>query len=195
MKSLASLFVFVVSVLPVVSMAQVTPVSGMTSPNSNNPLPSPAWTILATGGDVVATVGGFDFGGAPGFTNGLANVNTNTSLGTNYPTPSPSSFDLGSFAAGTELVFSLTNPNQQTFYSGDASRNFDGQVHANVYNTLDVTGAPVAVVDFEDVALGNGPDWNYGDAKIQLTNAQAVPEPISVALLGCGLFAVVRRRR
>jgi len=41
-------------------------------------------------------------------------------------------FDLGIFAAGTELIFGIANDN--TFFTGDPSRNSDGLAHALIEN-------------------------------------------------------------
>jgi hypothetical protein len=187
-----------VALTPVVAFAQVTPTAGMTSPNSNMPLNAPAWTLVVQQtGDVMATVGGFDFGGAPGYTNLMIFQNVNMGLGTNYPSGGSATFDLGTWNAGDELVFSLLNPNGDQFFSGSASNmNPDGFVHANVWN-LDANDA---VVDFEDLrAVGNGDpsgaDWNYGDAKIVVSNAQAVPEPAPMIVLGLGAIGLFIRRR
>lgn len=70
--------------------------------------------------------------------------------------------NLGSFPAGVELIFSCYVRNTgQTFFTGPASRNPDGILHA----ALNVIGAGVANVGFED--LFGGGDRDYDDNNFQ----------------------------
>ncbi len=98
--------------------------------------------------------------------------------------------DLGSFTAGTELIFRLhVNNTGDDFYSGDASRNPDGSAHALV----DFDYSPTATaVYFED--LYGGP-YEYNDLGFSFTNLRAtptVPGPLAAAPFALGLL---RRRR
>jgi hypothetical protein len=68
------------------------------------------------------------------------------------------------FAAGDELVFALTvRQTGETFYSGPASRNFDGASHSSAVRMPDGT----VVVGFED--LTGGGDQDFNDLMIALT--------------------------
>ena len=127
-------------------------------------------TLIATGGDVVVT---FATSGA-GYTSELfLDGPVGDEMGAifnNWTTDLGSSVNLGSFAAGTELVFKLLV--QQTgdaFYTGDTSRNLDGQVHA-VMESL--TGQ--VLVGFED--LHGGGDRDYNDLVFAFVNVMAASD-------------------
>lgn len=110
----------------------------------------------------------------------------------NQTTPAGTTFDLGNFTAGTELIFAIYVLNTgDTFYSGNASRNADGLAHAAV----DVDFAPnAAYVGFED--LYGGGDWDFDDVKFSFTNVGVkVPEPGPLALLLGGLLGLGAARR
>jgi uncharacterized membrane protein YgcG len=124
-------------------------------------------TLIATGGDVVVT---FMTSGA-GYTSELfldGPVGDETgAIFNNSTTDLGSSVNLGSFAAGTELVFKLLV--QQTgdaFFTGDASRNLDGLVHA-----LMESAAGQVLVGFED--LYGGGDLDYDDLVFAFANVIA----------------------
>jgi hypothetical protein len=144
--------------------------------------------LVAADGHVVAT---FTGGAGAGFDNDLyldspiASVNP---IFSNHVTTVGTMVDLGSFSAGTELLFRMhVVTNDNNFFSGPASRNIDNIVHAVTDDQL-VPGQ--LSVGFEDNL--NGGDLNYGDMNFSLTNAEAspVPEPGTCALTIVGLVTL-----
>jgi hypothetical protein len=115
----------------------------------------------------------------------------------NHTTPVGTTADLGSFAVGTELVFSLfVHDTGNTYFTGPDARNPDGHAHARVQ----ANWAPgTTLVSFED--LFNGP-FDYNDLSFSFTNTTSsggtpVPEPnaLLLMLLGLGLVGVALRLR
>ena len=100
--------------------------------------------------------------------------------------------DLGSFAAGTVLKFSLRVLNTgQTYFTGPGTDNPDGVPHAGVDMVAGGT-----TVGFEDT-FGGG-DQDYNDLIFSFTNTRAaVPEPATWAMMlgGFGLVGAAARRR
>jgi hypothetical protein len=166
-------------------------------------------TLIATGGDVVVT---FESTGA-GYTSylfldGPAGDGIGVIFNT-WTTELGTAVSLGSFDAGTELVFKLLVwPTADVFYTGAASRNLDGLVHARVESR-----AGRVFVGFEDI-YGGG-DLDYDDLVFAFVNVRAgidpgvdlgdtpgtpaaVDEPATLMLLGSGLAmlgVVIRRQK
>ena len=105
-----------------------------------------------------------------------------------------STVDLGSFVAGTELIFQLhVNNTGNNFFTGPASRNPDQHTHARVQDNWEPGRT---LVSFED--LFNGP-FEYNDLSFSFTNTrsvQVVPEPETYALMlaGLGVVGALARR-
>ena len=142
--------------------------------------------LISLGGTVKVSI--IQFTGGPGYTSKMAvEVPGYTYLGTNRDFGN--TVDLGTVTAGTEIVLSLENPYGDKFITGSASSNFDNFAHANVQRI----SADTFRVDFED--LTGGGDQNYGDGSFEISGVQAVPEPMTMAVLGLGLVGIARRRR
>jgi hypothetical protein len=129
--------------------------------------------LIATGGDVVVTFDSNDAAytnelfleGALGDELGVLFNNKTTTVGT--------SKNLGSFEAGTELVFKLiVRETGDAFYTGDDSRNVDNLIHATVQ---DREGQ--VLIGFEDV-FGGG-DFDYNDLMFAFTNVSGDDEVVS----------------
>ena len=128
-------------------------------------------TLIATGGNVMVT---FVSNGA-GFTSELfLDGPLNEELGAifnNATTDVGTSIDLGSFAAGTELIFKLlVKETGDIFYTGFADRNADGIGHAAVDS-----GEGQVLVGFED--LFGGGDFDYNDLVFAFTNVVFTDAP------------------
>ena len=120
---------------------------------------------------------------------GLLFTNKTTAIGT--------TLTLGTFGAGTELIFRLfVHETERTFLSGQADRNTD-----NVAHTSSETIDSKLWVGFED--LFGGGDKDYNDFRFSISTrpvmvpSTAVPDGTSTSVLlalGWGLVAFASRR-
>jgi hypothetical protein len=174
-------------------------------------------TLLASGGDVIVTFVSNDAGFTSElFLDGPAGDGFGT-IFDNWTTNVGTSFNLGSFDAGTELIFRLSvKSTGDAFYTGDGFRNGDGIAHAIVDTRPDAL-----LVGFED-AFGGG-DFDFDDLVFSFTNVSGsassdpwgaggtggtgsgspetpagsggnvvvADEPATLTLLGSGLVALV----
>lgn len=134
----------------------------------------------------------------------------------NQTTPIGTARALGTFVAGTEIEFSMTDLTVPgTYYTGPGSRNSDGDVHAFVtqdpaliygWGTLPAADRAYALsmesptttfVGFEDRA-GPQSDFDYNDLVFVVREAQPgfIPEPAAFGILGTALifFGLLRTR-
>jgi hypothetical protein len=144
--------------------------------------------FVKTTGDVVAEC----LGQTAAYTDVLYLDSPANSFGIIFDNNAPvgTSFDLGTFYAGTELVFRIhVNETGYDFFTGPGSRNPDGLVHAVAINNY--LGLPnKTYVGFED--LFGGGDKDYDDIKFSVT---VVPTPAPFFLIGSGIGAMALMRR
>ncbi len=155
-----------------------------------------ASVFVATTGDVIAT----KLPASAGFSSNLFLDTPGNTLGiifNNHTTPDGTTMNLGSFTAGTELVFRIFVINTgRSFFTGPASRNPDNVFHA----VVDTAFAPgETLVGFED--LFGGGDQDYDDNRFSFTNVgtvvppippvSSVPEPGSLLLLSSGVVGLL----
>jgi hypothetical protein len=107
--------------------------------------------------------------------------------------------NLGCFAGGTELLFRLDSYSTQgdfinSWFTGPASRNSDGTVHA----ITSFLGNNTWSVSWEDLDFNSpGYDGDFNDL-IMTVQGTVIPEPGTLALVGIGLASftgLIRRRR
>ncbi|RYZ91793.1 MAG: PEP-CTERM sorting domain-containing protein [Moraxellaceae bacterium] len=147
-------------------------------------------SVIASGGEVIAKYEG----NSASFSNDLY-LNLNF-IFNNQATPVGSTVNLGTFTAGTELVFRLyVNNTGESWFTGAASRNNDGLFHARVQENWK---PGTTLVSFED--LSGDPEGvnGFNDLSFSFTNTQTTPVPESSALvlmlIGLGLLGFARRK-
>ncbi|HVU18626.1 MAG TPA: DUF4114 domain-containing protein [Candidatus Didemnitutus sp.] len=145
--------------------------------------------IIANGGEVWVTFNGSD----AGYDNLLFYIsNPSGTIFEGHVTAPGSSYDLGWFASGTDLIFGLNNQMGNTWYTGPASANSDGIAHARVDGSV----AGQVSVGFED--LPGGGDLDYNDLQFTVSNAHVPDNAVTLLLLGgasIGLATFGRRFR
>gem|GEM_PF-1543648 len=142
--------------------------------------PAEANAVTATGGTVVlsqtSNVTLTFLSSSADYNNqfGLSSPNY-TAFGYGHSTSAGTQFNLGQLSAG-ELIFFINNGRGQTWYTGPASRNSDGVIHANV----SPSGTNQWTVYFDD--QNGGGDRDFNDIIISVT---AVPSCTSHASKKC----------
>jgi hypothetical protein len=153
--------------------------------------------VIAGGGEVIARYEGStaSFTNLLYLTDGDAEFSDDQFLFNNKTSKIGDTISLGTFTAGTELLFRLYVQNTKTnYFTGPADRNPGGKEHARVqsdYGTLGTT-----LVSFED--LLNGP-FHFNDLSYSFTNTDgapaAIPVPAAFGLLVAALGALGLLRR
>lgn len=150
------------------------------------PIGTEGIAVIAPGGDLYATFVGSD----AGYTNELFVLGSDHAIFSNKATAGGTEVWLGSFAAGTEVVFRMNVIDHDglvhNYFTGDASRNADGLAHARVQ-----TGwkDDAILVSFEDMAGNPEGDAGFNDMGFSLS-AKAInpiPEPGTLPLMALGL--------
>jgi hypothetical protein len=175
------------------------------------PNPANAMAITGAGGQIFGTGGNIVVDILPsssGYTNDInlyfayPDLSMATFIGIDN---NSASVDLGLFALGAELVFGIVNDPGDIFVMGDATRNPDNLIHANVFN--DAIGAGFVeswIVGFEDLYDGGDNDFNDAFIRVNLAAAvpeprvnlaPAIPEPSVIALFAAGLLGLGFARR
>jgi hypothetical protein len=117
----------------------------------------------------------------------------------NHSTPVGTSSSLGAFAGGTELVFRLhVLTTGDDFFTGPASRNPDGAVHAQASlwagtPSIPTTGVLVAFEDLFGAGDGDFNDFQFVVGNVRLADTSPVPEPTTLLLFATGAAAISRR--
>jgi hypothetical protein len=101
---------------------------------------------------------------------------------------------LGSFTAGTELIFHLhVNDTGDDWYSGPAIRNSDGHAHTRITDAWSPTESLVEFEDLRDTPEGNG---GFNDLAFSFSNTgSVVPEPGTYALFAAGIVMLLGLQR
>jgi len=117
----------------------------------------------------------------------------------NHTTPVGDSASLGIFARDAELIFRLrVFTTGDDFFTGPASRNPDGVLHARASIWAHTPSIPTSgvLVGFEDLFGGGDGDFNdfqFVVANAKLVDASPVPEPSTLLLFATGAAAFGRR--
>lgn len=160
-----------------VTLAAETPFSGAQNPSTGS-------LYAATTGEVILTF----LSKQADFSTDVSVQGSPTTVFNNQTAVAGTSYSLGSFQAGAEILFSFfVNSTGDTFLSGAATNNTDNTAHTAyqlVGNSL--------LVGFEDIKFGG--DGDYNDIIFSVSNAtinkpvSPVPEPELVSMLAAGLM-------
>lgn len=146
-------------------------------------------TFVAQTGEVIATF----VGSNAAYTSVLFLETPGNAVGeifNNHSSLAGSSRSLGTFVAGTELIFRIhVLDTNGTYFSGANTLNSDNTAHAIVDFGF---GANQTLVGFED--LDGGGDRDYNDLQVSFTNTSSAivqPEPATLALMASGLVGLL----
>ena len=161
-----------------ITIAAETPFSGANNVSTQS-------LYAATTGEVILTF----LSKAAAFSTDLSLQGSPSTLLNNQTALAGSTYSLGSFQAGAEIVFSYFISNTgDTFLSGAAIKNADNTAHT----AYDQIGSNI-LVGFEDIAFGGDKDYNdlifsVSNASIGKPLVSPVPEPEIVSMLAAGLM-------
>ncbi|MES2579507.1 MAG: DUF4114 domain-containing protein [Pseudomonadota bacterium] len=160
---------------------------------SQNLIPTSNSLYVATAGEVFVTF----LSKTAAYSNDLFLVGSSDLILNNQTAEIGSTYSLGSFQAGTELIFKIAiNGLTDVFYNGAANRNFDEIEHTTYQQQ-----GNLIIVGFEDIAFGG--DRDYDDLVFSVSNVSVgnpvtpVPEPEMAGMLmvGLGLLGFAKRRK
>jgi len=127
-------------------------------------------------------------GGISVLTTGLNSFNLNTSLA--GLSPADSGFSIDPLLTGQNLVFTNNTGNGVVFGGAGATSFVLGVLIGGT------TAPPVGIQDATDAAGGSAFDPNLAViSDVSLTTVPAVPEPMSLLLMGLGLAGIAAMRR
>ena len=142
--------------------------------------------VVQNDGEVIAKF----LGHTAGYSNDLYLSSPSNSIGlifNNHATAVGTTMSLGTFAAGTELIFQIYVQNTgYSFFSGPAWRNPDNLAHAMVNDEYSLTET---YVGFED--LYGGGDQDYDDLNFSFTNVKGTNQPPTPSVPDSGATAML----
>ena len=155
--------------------------------------------IVQNDGEVIATYRG----NSAQFSNDLYLASPDGPFATtfifnNHTSPIGTVVNLGSFTAGTELVFRLhVNDKGDDWFSGPASRNDDGKAHVRITDNWSATESLVEFEDLRDTPEGNGGfnDLAFSFSNTASTVSNPVPEPGTYAVFAAGIVMLLGMQR
>lgn len=169
-------------IVTLILMALVNPVFATEQKQDVFKAPTASSLFVASAGEVVVTF----LSKSAAYSDDIFLEGSSTKIFNNQTATAGQQYSLGSFQAGTELVFRLfVNNTGYSFYNGKAENNPDNKLHA----AYKKSGHDSMIVGFEDIFKGG--DKDYNDVVFSVSNVTIrppVPEPDVYALMLVGLL-------